>query len=186
MSVFVRAVSVSLVLIGCAGEAAPPADDSAAMPTDRIGIAMSAAPAAVSSAATIIDYDEAGNLVELRAGTNGWLCIPDDSPPAPGDAPMCMDGAWQAWFEAWEAKTTPQISGIGISYMLQGGPAASNTDPFAETPAAGEDWIMDGPHMMVVVPDPSMLDAFPTDPASGGPYVMWSGTPYAHLMVPLN
>jgi hypothetical protein len=30
-----------------------------------------------------------------------------------------------------------------------------------------------------------MLDAFPTDPKSGGPWVMWKGTPYAHLMVPV-
>jgi hypothetical protein len=145
---------------------------------------MSGAPAAVSSAATIMDFDDAGNLVELRAGTNGWLCIPDDSPAAPGDAPMCMDEAWQSWFDALVAQQTPQISGIGISYMLKGGPAASNTDPYAVTPAPGEDWIQDGPHMMVIVPDPSTLDAFSTDPASGEPYVMWSGTPYAHLMVP--
>jgi hypothetical protein len=38
--------------------------------------------------------------------------------------------------------------------------------------------------MMVAVPDPQQLDAFPTDPRSGGPWVMWKGTKYAHLMVP--
>ena len=185
MTANVRIAAVSLLVFGCAGEAAPPAEgENAAVPTDRIGVAMSAAPSAISSAATIMDLDEAGGMIELRAGANGWLCIPDDSPVAAGDAPMCMDEAWQAWFDAWAAKETPQLSGVGISYMLQGGPAASNTDPFAETPAPGEDWIQDGPHIMVIVPDPSMLDAFPTDPASGGPYVMWKGTPYAHLMVP--
>jgi hypothetical protein len=26
----------------------------------------------------------------------------------------------------------------------------------------------------------------PTDPKSGGPWVMWKGTPYAHLMVPVS
>lgn len=41
------------------------------------------------------------------------------------------------------------------------------------------------PHMMVIVPDPSMLGAFSTDPESGEPYVMWKGTPYSHLMVPV-
>ena len=30
------------------------------------------------------------------------------------------------------------------------------------------------------------LDAFPTDPQAGGPYVMWKGTPYAHIMVPIG
>jgi len=26
----------------------------------------------------------------------------------------------------------------------------------------------------------------PTDPKSGGPWVMWKGTPYAHVMVPVS
>jgi hypothetical protein len=25
-----------------------------------------------------------------------------------------------------------------------------------------------------------------TDPWNGGPYVMWKGTPYAHIMVPVD
>jgi hypothetical protein len=35
---------------------------------------------------------------------------------------------------------------------------------------------------MIIAPSP-LLEAFPTDPDNGGPYVMWEGTPYAHLMV---
>jgi len=31
-----------------------------------------------------------------------------------------------------------------------------------------------------------LLDAFSTDPKNGGPWVMWKGTPYAHLMVPVS
>jgi hypothetical protein len=38
---------------------------------------------------------------------------------------------------------------------------------------------------MIIAP-PELLEAFPTDPNSGGPYVMWAGTPYAHLMVPVG
>ena len=33
------------------------------------------------------------------------------------------------------------------------------------------------------LPDPKLLDALPTDPHAGGPFVMWKGTPYAHVMV---
>lgn len=32
---------------------------------------------------------------------------------------------------------------------------------------------------------PDQLASNPTDSESGGPYVMWAGTPYAHLMVPI-
>jgi hypothetical protein len=35
------------------------------------------------------------------------------------------------------------------------------------------------------VPDPALLEGIPTDPATGGPYVMWKGTPYQHVMVPV-
>ena len=38
---------------------------------------------------------------------------------------------------------------------------------------------------MVLYADLKLLDAYPTDPKSGGPWVMWKGTPYAHLMVPV-
>jgi hypothetical protein len=30
------------------------------------------------------------------------------------------------------------------------------------------------------------LSALPTDPNNGGPWVMWKGTPYAHIMVPVG
>ena len=29
------------------------------------------------------------------------------------------------------------------------------------------------------------INEFCDDPATGGPYIMWPGTPYAHLMVPV-
>jgi hypothetical protein len=38
---------------------------------------------------------------------------------------------------------------------------------------------------MLLLPDPAALDALGTDPDAGGPYVVWKGTPYAHVMVPV-
>jgi hypothetical protein len=37
---------------------------------------------------------------------------------------------------------------------------------------------------MILPTDVSQLDAYPTDWTKGGPWVMWKGTPYAHIMVP--
>jgi hypothetical protein len=137
------------------GEAAPA---SATAPTDRIGIARSGAPAAIAAGARIMDFDAAGNLVELRPGTNGWMCIADDAPAAPGESPDCMDARWQQWFDAYVKGEAPKISGIGVAYMLQGSLSPSNTDPFMETPPAGQPWMEDGPHMMLIAPDPKMLE----------------------------
>ena len=163
-------------------KAAPAAKGSAAA---KIASAMSAAPSRISSAATIAEIGPDGKIVTLRAGTNGYTCFPDD-PNTPKPDPICADKAWGQWFEAWMAKKPPMTRQVGIAYMLQGASDASNTDPFATKPAAGADWVNTPAHTMVIVPDPKQLDSYPSDPKSGGPFVMFKGTPYAHLMVPVH
>lgn len=148
---------------------------------DLIADALSAAPAMITDGATVMDWE--GN--ELRAGNNGWVCMP--TPPAmltgEGSASMCLDGAWLNWAQAWMGKTEPAIDRVGIAYMLAGDTGASNTDPYAAGPDAVDDWVDAGPHIMVLVPDAASLDALPTDPAAGA-WVMWKDTPYAHIMIP--
>ena len=184
---------VALLLAACqpvhpeaAAVAAPPANTvSPSNPVDlRIANALSALPAALAEGAAVIDMNEAGEVVELRAGTNGWICIPD-SPGSPGNDPMCMDDVWMQWFDALMTGAEFSADHVGIGYMLQGGSDASNIDPFAMEPAAGEDWITTPPHTMVISPIPLDPTVFTTDPNSGGPYIMWAGTPYEHLMVPV-
>jgi hypothetical protein len=154
---------------------------------DRIQSAMSAAPMAIAQDATLVDYpaDETAPLVELRAGTNGWACFAD-WPATPGYDPMCLDQTWVQTLDALVTGTEPEITTLGLSYMLQGGSDASNTDPFALEPAPGEDWITSGPHVMILAPVPLDTNLFSTDHASGGPYVMWAGTPYEHIMMPVE
>lgn len=108
-----------------------------------------------------------------------------DPPHQPGNAPMCLDEQWVKWAVAWASHEVPEITQIGLAYMLEGGVDASNTDPFATEPPPGHDWVHSGPHVMVLVPDPAALEGLPTDPYSGGPWVMWKGTPYAHIMMPV-
>jgi hypothetical protein len=147
---------------------------------------MSAAPAAVSKDATIMDWPSAasGETAVLRKGTNQWTCMPDD-PDTPANDPMCMDSNAADWARAWKAKQQPNIPGIGVVYMLQGGGTPSNTDPFAVKPEAGKDWLKEPPHIMIFG---AKLDhnVYSTDPTTGKPWIMWPGTPYEHLMVPVK
>ena len=85
-------------------------------------------------------------------------------------APMCLDKEWQKWAEAWMNKSQPKITSTGIAYMLRGDNGASNTDPFATKPTADNQWVVTPAHIMVLYADPKMLDAYPTDPKSGGPW----------------
>ena len=154
-------------------------------PTDAqlIQSAMRAAPAHVARAATIVAMDADGNMRTLRKGTNQFTCMPDN-PTTPGPDPMCMDSNAMAWAQAWMTHKTPPPGKLGLMYMLEGGTDASNTDPYATKPQAGNHWIKTGPHLMIVGADQAFYDAYPksADPDTSAPYVMWAGTPYEHLM----
>lgn len=154
---------------------------SAAVDTQAvIANARSAAPAAIANGATILDAQQK----VLRTGTNGYTCMPDLA-TVPNNSPMCLDATWMQVLEGLIAKRPPKIDRVGIGYMLQDDQPVSNTDPFATAPTPDNEWIQNpGPHLMIVFPDPSVLAKLPSDPKPGTPYVMWRGTPYAHLMVP--
>jgi hypothetical protein len=148
--------------------------------------AMSAAPAAIAAQATILGWPkkEGDPMVVLRKGTNDWTCIAD-WPASPGNDPTCNDPMWTIWTDALAAGTAPEITAPGIAYMLVGGSDPSNTDPMATAPEPGKDWVNSGPHIMLLVPGGFDAKQFSTDPKSGVPYIMWDGTPYEHVMLPV-
>ena len=142
----------------------------------------SAAPASLSKHATILNRD--GQVV--RIGSNGWTCLPDD-PNTAGTDSVCMNESWRNFMDALKNKKKPTYTQVGIAYMLQGDRPVSNTDPYATEPKPGDDWVDQlGAHIMVLVPDADTLRNVPTNPRNGGPWVMWAGTPYVHLMIPIN
>jgi hypothetical protein len=148
---------------------------------DKIARAMSAAPAAVSAEATVMDTD--GTI--LREGSNGWTCLPDTMP---GDhAPMCNDAVWMKLMGMMMGGEEYVPDRIGISYMMQGEPegaGVSNSNPAHPDPQSADDYVETGPHLMIVVPK-EMLKGVTDDPSTGGPYVMWGDTPFAHIMIPV-
>jgi len=172
-------------------QAPPPeqaqAGPAAGTPEWKIQNAMSAAPEQISTDATIMDWPatEGGAMTQLRAGTNGWMCLPDQ-PPTPANDPMCADQVWQEWAAAWAGHKPFSTKVAGVAYMLQGGAAASNTDPFKMAPDSGQSWMMEGPHVMLIVPNPAALAGLPDQHLDGAPFVMFKGTPYAHVMVPVK
>jgi len=158
----------------------------AAKPADaKISNAISAAPGIISGQATIMDVDASGKFVTLREGTNGWTCLPDN-PGTPTNDPMCGDAQWLKWLQAYFTGQKPDITAPGIAYMLQGESGASNSDPSLMTPPSGQDWIVDGPHLMLLWHKPFDSTLFPTDHDTSTPYIMFGGTPYEMLMIPLG
>jgi len=156
------------------------ADDKEALIKD----ALSAASPEIAKTATVMDWDHS----ILKKGTSAYTCMP--TPPdlraKGGRQAMCADKAWEAFADAWINKKPFKATGVGIAFMLAGDTGASNIDPYARAQTSTNQWIVEGPHMMVIVPDTAQLEGLPTDPYYGGPYVMWKGTPYAHIMVPVG
>jgi hypothetical protein len=154
--------------------------------TEKMASALRAAPEAVGRGAAIMDIGADGKMRDLRKGTNGFTCMPDN-PATPGPDPMCGDGHAMEWAHAWITHKPPPVGKVGFMYMLEGGTDASNTDPYAQAPTAGNNWVKTGPHVMIVG-SPSALAGYPRNPApdTASPYVMWPGTPYEHLMIPVK
>jgi len=149
---------------------------------EMIASAMSAGPSSLAENATITD--RAGNV--LREGTNGWTCFPDN-PDADGNDPWCFNAPWGAFLAAYGAGEPFEATSMGIAYMLAGDAPTSNTDPYATGPTEDNDWIsVMGGHLMIVLPGEDPYAGYSSDPYNGGPFVMWGGTPYAHLMVPID
>ena len=141
----------------------------------------SAAPKAVGSEATVVINGEV-----VAEGSNGWTCMPEVM--AGDGAAVCIDAVWGEMMAAVGAKAAFHASGIGLSYMLLGDPpggGVSNSDPYHPNAADADDYVETGPHLMLIVPK-EMLKGITSDPSSGGPYVMWGDTDYAHLMIPVH
>jgi hypothetical protein len=154
---------------------APDAAKAAPSPKEQIQTALKAGPASITAHAAVKDMS--GKV--LRAGNNGWTCYAQ--PEA-----MCLDAVWEGWMQAYMKKGPFHTDKVGTAYMLAGDNGTSNTDPFATAPTADNHWVQEGPHIMVLFPDAAMLEAFSSDENNGGPYVMWKGTPYQHVMIPVG
>ena len=145
-----------------------------------IASAESAGPSSVTSDATIKAPDGA----VLRKGSNTYTCYPQQKIIGP----MCNEAVWDALIGAMLNKESFEPDTFSVSYMLAGEGTAlgvSNSDPYASDPDTSDDWVKEGPHLMIVVPDRAMLEGMSTDP-NDPVYVMWKDTPYAHIMVKVS
>ena len=145
-----------------------------------IASAKSAGPASVTSKATIKAPD--GKV--LQEGSSSYTCYPQQEIIGP----MCNEAVWDTLIGAMLKKESFTPDTFSVSYMLAGEGTAlgvSNSDPYASDPEASDDWVKEGPHLMIVVPDRAMLEGMSTDP-NDPVYVMWKDTPYAHIMVKIS
>jgi hypothetical protein len=143
-------------LAGCGSASTAAAAPSPSPSGDpRISSALSAGPSVVSATATI-----------------------DDFPAKAGDPYPVLRVGSGSWTCFPDDPHTP-------GHKMQGGSDPSMTDPFATAPSNGAQYVTTPPYLIVIpAGDPRLLTASSV-PSGGGEAVMWGGTPYAHLHVPL-
>ena len=149
----------------------------------------SAAPAFIGDHATIIGAS--GKV--LREGTNGWRCEPFMPMPEGGfkhpheSAAACSDKNAVAWANAYKSQSQPELEADGWIWMLHGDLGVDNFIPYTDgqKDAGHKHFIESGAHLMLMPKDPASLKGQSTDYTTGGPYVMFEGTPYVHLMIPV-
>lgn len=175
--VMITAFSVLLLLaIGArAGEPAKTAESK----EDKIARALSAAPASIAEQAKVVDRDEQGAEIVLRDGNNGFTCFPGH-PGVVGDVTFCANQAALQWEKDFaDHKRTPTNNEPGIEYMLRGGIDWSGSDPNATSGTP----IKEPPHWMIMWPFDAKTTGLPTAPKQTGTWIMYAGTPWAHLMI---
>jgi hypothetical protein len=97
---------------------------------------------------------------------------------------MCFDAAVGQWVEALQNKAPKPTNTVpGISYMARGGMHWEKDGKTLMDEEPGAILVKEPPHWMVMWPFDSKPSGLPSLPNSSGVYVMFDGTPYAHLMV---
>lgn len=147
---------------------------------EYIAKAKTAAPESIVNEATIVMMQEKGDAKTLQTGSNGFTCL-----VTPDGTPACADANGMEWMKAIRAKATPPDK-TGFIYMMAGDTGTSNHDPYATDKSH---WVQTGPHVMIVgTAARDMASIYPStlDPDPSQAYVMYPGTPYAHLMIPVD
>jgi hypothetical protein len=174
------AFSITAAAFGTSASAQYPTPGVPKSEPEYLAKVKTAAPESVVTEATIVMTQEQGDPKTLQTGSNGFTCLVD-----PEGTPLCADANGMEWMKAIGAKATPPDK-TGFVYMMAGDTGTSNHDPYATDKSH---WVQTGPHVMIVGKAArEMAGIYPRDldPDPAQAYVMFPGTPYEHLMLPVH
>ncbi len=153
---------------------------------DQIAEAILAAPDSMRADATIVFYDRAGKRNLIREGTNSLICEPDA--PQPGFRVQCYHESWQPVMDrmnVWFAEGNTLEEAMVLYEVAR---KAGELEDFV--PGAIQ-YLLAGPEresaelsMSIRLPyATSDSVGIPDEERSKGPWLMWAGTPGAHIMI---
>jgi hypothetical protein len=150
---------------------------------EKIASAMQAGPKFVTQNATVLDWPSSpgGEFRVLRAGTNGWTCLPG-RPGAAHEEPGCFDQVFLQFMKDSMAGHTPNVQSVGISYMYGGFWVPNKSHAMG----SGNEFHV-GPHIMIIGLDQKILQTLNHDGSNGKPYVNHlPGHSELYLVIPIR
>ena len=190
-----KAVCVSVV-VSLPAVVSAQATQAVLTPAQQISGAVQAAPAEMRDGAAVLGYNDAKKLVSLREGKNDMVCLADD-PSAVEFHVACYHKGLEPFMARGralraEGVTGPQVDTVRFKEINSGTlkmpstPSAlytlTATAPNSFDPATGK---VTGARWLYVVYIPGATTAstgLTTKPAPGVPWIMYPGTPKAHIM----
>jgi len=169
----------------------------AQLPTSdqQIAAAVLALPESMRATATVLGYRTAGTLTELRKGSNGMTCLADD-PESPAFHVACYHESLEPFMARGRALRAQGVKGGLVDstrfkeikegtlkmpttpaalYSLSGG--AGSWDPATNAVKEGRSL-----YVVYIAGATAASTGLPTQPAAGLPWIMFPGTPKAHIM----
>jgi hypothetical protein len=186
------------LISACAGVAAlslplaaqSPAAGKILPPAQQIAAATAAAPAELRASATVLGYDASKKLVKLRDGTGDMVCLAND-PSGDRFHVACYHKLLEPFMARGrslraEGVKGPQVDTVRFKEIKSGAlkmpstPSAlyTLTGPPASVDTTGAKWLY-----VVYIPGATLASTGISEkPAPGVPWIMFPGTPKAHIM----
>jgi hypothetical protein len=150
---------------------------------EKIKLALTAAPSSIAKGAGVMVLGEDGKLTEIKKSENGFNCLPAlENDPEPD--PICFDDAVGQFIESFLSKAEkPSNTVPGVAYMAHGGYHWERDGKVLMEKEPGAKRVKEPPHWMIMWPFKSEDTKLPNRPNPSGAWVMFDGSPYAHLMI---
>jgi hypothetical protein len=172
-----------LILMTALTYAQMPASRPMKSDAEKIASAMQAGPKFVTQNATVLDWPSSPGTEfrVLRAGTSGWTCLPG-LPGSAHDEPGCFDQVFLEFMKDSMAGRTPNLQGVGISYMYGGFWVPNKSHAMG----SGNEFHV-GPHIMIIGLDQKIMQTLDHDGSNGEAYVNHlPGHTELYLVIPIS
>ena len=186
--------AIALIAVAASLQAAaPPA--SVPTPEAQIAGAVQAAPADQRATAAVVGFDAAGAHTRLRPGTGALVCLADD-PTQAGFSVACYHKDLEPFMARGRALAAAGTKGRGPAEDLRYKEIAAGTLKMPTTPALltivqgtafdAATGVVTDLYTRWVIYTPGATPqstGLPTTPGPGAPWLMFPGTPGAHIMI---